>query len=88
MRVPNDRILASKVGEIDLILGGHDHGYVVECDNKTGVFIVKSGSDFEDFSDIDLVFNIQSQKEADDIIRDKKSNSKYDWSEVKHLYSE
>lgn len=32
MRIPNDRILANSVPEIDLVLGGHDHGYNVECD--------------------------------------------------------
>ena len=62
MRLPNDRILANSVAEIDLILGGHDHGYEAECNGETGVFIVKSWTDFDDFSDIDLVFNIQSQE--------------------------
>jgi predicted phosphodiesterase len=51
MRLPNDRILAEKCqGEVDLILGGHDHSSVFE---KIGsVSIVKSGTDFEEFSDI------------------------------------
>ena len=51
MRLPNDRILAEKCqGEVDLILGGHDHASVFE---KIGlVCIVKSGSDFKEFSEI------------------------------------
>jgi hypothetical protein len=51
MRLPNDRILAEKCqGEVDLILGGHDHASVFE---KIGlVCIVKSGSDFEEFSEV------------------------------------
>jgi 5'-nucleotidase len=60
MRLSNDRILANSVPEIDLVLGGQDHGYNVECDSKTGVFIVKSRANFDDFSDIDLQFNIDS----------------------------
>jgi len=30
MRLPNDRILAEKVQEIDIILGGHDHQFISE----------------------------------------------------------
>jgi hypothetical protein len=30
MRLPNDRILAEKVKEIDIILGGHDHQFISE----------------------------------------------------------
>jgi hypothetical protein len=30
MRVPNDRILAEKVPEIDIIFGGHDHFVFME----------------------------------------------------------
>ena len=29
MRVPNDIRLAEEVGEIDIILGGHDHDYEI-----------------------------------------------------------
>lgn len=51
MRLPNDRILAEKCqGEIDLILGGHDHSSVFETIGK--VSIVISGTDFEEFSEI------------------------------------
>ena len=57
MRVPNDRILASKVPEIDFVLGGHDHSYVREVDETTCAFVIKSGTDFEEFSDFDVVFD-------------------------------
>ena len=51
MRLPNDRVLAEKCqGEIDLILGGHDHSSVFE--QIGSVSLVKSGTDFEEFSDI------------------------------------
>jgi 5'-nucleotidase len=54
MRLPNDRILAQNCPQIDLILGGHDHSSVCEVVNS--VTIVKSGSDFEEFSDIKVDF--------------------------------
>lgn len=50
MRLPNDRILAKNCPGIDLILGGHDHSNA--CEIISGVTIIKSGSDFEEFSDI------------------------------------
>ena len=56
MRLPNDRLLAAKVDDIDLILGGHDHFYITELNEQTGVVIVKSGTDFERFSDIKVEF--------------------------------
>ena len=56
MRLPNDRLLAEKVNDIDLILGGHDHFDKAELNQKTGVVLVKSGTDFEQFSDIKVEF--------------------------------
>ena len=53
MRVDNDRILAEKCqNDIDLILGGHDHSSMHEKIGK--VTLIKSGSDFEEFSDIEI----------------------------------
>lgn len=52
MRWHNDEKLAQEVDDIDLILGGHDHEYGVKVIN--GRLIVKSGSDFRDFSSITL----------------------------------
>eukprot|EP01062_Namystynia_karyoxenos_P081636 TRINITY_DN900_c0_g1_i2.p1 TRINITY_DN900_c0_g1~~TRINITY_DN900_c0_g1_i2.p1 ORF type:complete len:1502 (+),score=505.93 TRINITY_DN900_c0_g1_i2:123-4508(+) len=52
MRTPNDCVLAEGCGQgvLDLILGGHDH----DAENITvnGVPIVKSGSDFFEFSEL------------------------------------
>lgn len=51
MRVPNDRILAQHCqDDVDLILGGHDHSSL--CENIGKVTLVKSGTDFEEFSHI------------------------------------
>ena len=58
MRVHNDRILAENVKDIDFVLGGHDHIYVAEVSEKSGVFLVKSGTDFEEFSDIKVEFDV------------------------------
>ena len=47
-RLPNDRLLAASAPEIDLVLGGHDHDYVVEdVAHATGfgtTLLVKSGA--------------------------------------------
>lgn len=51
-REPNDHKLAEKIppGLIDLILGGHDHFYKHSIINKT--HILRSGTDFKQFSHI------------------------------------
>uniref|UniRef100_T1KNP1 5'-Nucleotidase C-terminal domain-containing protein n=1 Tax=Tetranychus urticae TaxID=32264 RepID=T1KNP1_TETUR len=58
MRNPNDIRLAKKVPEIDLILGGHDHiCQSIKVDHKrinSSTFIIKSGTDFKNFSKISL----------------------------------
>ncbi|KAG7160320.1 Trifunctional nucleotide phosphoesterase protein YfkN-like [Homarus americanus] len=52
MRTPNDIRLAENVDEIDLILGGHDHVYeILKINDK---IILKSGTDFREFSTITL----------------------------------
>nr|XP_024218519.1 uncharacterized protein LOC112211301 [Halyomorpha halys] len=55
MRMPNDIKLAEHCDEIDLILGGHDHIYAVKKVN--GKLIVKSGTDFFNFSKLTLNFS-------------------------------
>jgi len=54
MRTPNDIRLAENVPELDLILGGHDHVY--EKRKVNGIYILKSGTDFRQFSKITLDF--------------------------------
>ena len=54
----NDIQLAESDNDIDLILGGHDHVY--ETHEVNGKFIVKSGSDFRQFSKI--LINTSDQK--------------------------
>lgn len=59
MRTPNDIELAKRCPNIDLILGGHDH--VFEANKINGTYVVKSGTDFRQFSKI----NIDKDREAD-----------------------
>uniref|UniRef100_A0A1A9UKX8 5'-Nucleotidase C-terminal domain-containing protein n=1 Tax=Glossina austeni TaxID=7395 RepID=A0A1A9UKX8_GLOAU len=51
MRTPNDINLAENCPDIDLILGGH----VYEIKEVNGVKIIKSGTDFRQFSKITLL---------------------------------
>jgi 5'-nucleotidase len=62
MRMNHDVKLAEQVEGIDLVLGGHDHFYKVEplttkYNPDKVVTVVKSGSDFEDFSVVTLLFD-------------------------------
>jgi 5'-nucleotidase len=66
MRWPNDRRLAREVPEINLILGGHDHDYQWEMINDT--LVIKSGSDFRDFSEIAVDFS-NSRRPTFDVVR-------------------
>ena len=79
MRIPKDRILAAEVAEIDFVLGGHDHSYATEVDKNTGAFVIKSGTDFEDFSDFEVIFDVSEGEFANANLRDTET--------IKHLYS-
>ncbi|EFX89030.1 hypothetical protein DAPPUDRAFT_304700 [Daphnia pulex] len=60
MRTPNDLRLAKEVEEIDLILGGHDHvSEFIEVENRC---IIKSGTDFRQFSEITMRFSDEKEK--------------------------
>lgn len=48
----SDENLQDKVDGIDLILGGHDHCYFVW--KREGSVVLKSGSDFESFSVLEI----------------------------------
>lgn len=52
MRTPNDLNLAQHCPKLDLILGGHDHVYEIIKINHLNV--IKSGTDFRQFSKISL----------------------------------
>ena len=61
METENDRQLAlSGKGHIDLILGGHDHISLWEEATENKVTLIKSGYDFQEFSDIKI--NLKDKK--------------------------
>lgn len=73
-RTPNDIRLADSVPEIDLILGGHDHDY--EIIKRPNCYVVKSGTDFREFSLIKLKLNAQYvQSRRDDAGREETTSS-------------
>ncbi|CAI2363335.1 unnamed protein product [Moneuplotes crassus] len=75
MRVKNDKHLADQVPELDMILGGHDH---FEADfNIHNTLVLKSGTDFRQFSLINVEMNcpeerLQEEKSALVVDHDKK----------------
>jgi hypothetical protein len=42
-----------------MILGGHDHVYHIEMVND--VLLLKSGTDFEDFSSLNVLFDVSDE---------------------------
>lgn len=55
MRTPNDIKLAENCDDIDIILGGHDHVFEIQLIN--GKYVIKSGTDFRQFSKITINFD-------------------------------
>lgn len=55
MRVPNDKKLTQRVPDLDLVLGGHDH--TSENYNINDTLLLKSGTDFREFSIIDVTLD-------------------------------
>ncbi|PFH34786.1 5'-nucleotidase, C-terminal domain-containing protein [Besnoitia besnoiti] len=62
MRWNNDERLAREVSDIDLILGGHDHGYLTKI--VSGKAVIKSGSDFREFSSLTLTPKLQIREQG------------------------
>ena len=63
MRIPDDKAMANQNDTkiVDMIFGGHDHCYFTELDLETGVFIQKSGTDFETFGNITALFGVKPE---------------------------
>ena len=55
-----DIALADKCPGLDLILGGHDHGYALYESAATGVPMVKSGTDFRDLTSVKITVSAAS----------------------------
>ena len=54
MRLERDQDLTASndTSVVDLVCGGHDHFYGMFYNEETGVFLSKSGTDFEHFTNI------------------------------------
>jgi len=75
MRIKNDKLLAEKVPDLDMILGGHDH-FDDEI-NINDVYILKSGTDFREFSIVKVELDcsksmLNNEEEATVIDHDKR----------------
>ncbi len=51
-RLPNDELMAERCPEFDLVCGGHDHDYVVKPHGPAGVWVIKSGTDFRQLTEV------------------------------------
>ena len=60
VRAPDDRKMAAEnsLDVLDMIFGGHDHSYLSELNQNTGVYIQKSGTDFEVFTNLTVLFGV------------------------------
>lgn len=69
MRKPEDLDMATQndTSVVDMIFGGHDHSYFAHLNQTTGVYILKSGCDFENFSDLKVLFGVE-EKDANEFI--------------------
>jgi len=87
MKIGNDKNMAAsnQSSEIlDMIFGGHDHTYHHSLNKDTGVFIQKSGSDFECFTNLTVLFGVE---EADyEIFNDKLKAKIQTWEEIELFY--
>ena len=44
-----------------MLFGGHDHCYVSELNQQTGVLLIKSGTDFEVFTNLTVLFGVSKE---------------------------
>jgi 5'-nucleotidase len=62
-RLPNDEKLANECPELDMVMGGHDHDYVVK-EQPNHTWIVKSGTDFRQLTELRVKFPEPLAREA------------------------
>jgi len=64
VRVPDDLKMARENScpeTLDMVFGGHDHHYFRTLAEETDVFVQKSGSDFEDFTNLIVLFDVKEE---------------------------
>ena len=64
MRKNEDLDMASKNSSdvVDLIFGGHDHTYFTDLNQETNVYTLKSGTDFECFTNLIVLFGVENDE--------------------------
>jgi hypothetical protein len=61
MREPNDRLLTDdKEADLDLVLGGHDHDYLVYLSESTGTLLCKRSVSVSTLFSLTFVFSFLS----------------------------
>jgi hypothetical protein len=61
MRLPEDQKMAAENNQsvVDIAFGGHDHGYFRGLNEETDVFVQKSGTDFECFTNLTVLMDVE-----------------------------
>jgi 2',3'-cyclic-nucleotide 2'-phosphodiesterase (5'-nucleotidase family) len=90
MRNFEDQDMASQNNSdvVDLIFGGHDHAYIAKLNRHTDVNVLKSGTDFECFTNFTVLFGVE-KADFDDFVNSTKfyENLNVDYSEkLKRMY--
>ena len=68
MRSPEDEDMAESNQSpevLDMIFGGHDHNYYRKLNPQSDVFLQKSGTDFECFTNLTVLFGVEKQDYLD-----------------------
>jgi 5'-nucleotidase len=70
-----------------MCFGGHDHSYITFLNKETNVYLVKSGCDFEEFSNITVLFGVEQDDAEEFIKRELSDIVKIDYSKnLKRLF--
>lgn len=90
MRNFEDQDMASQNNSdvVDLIFGGHDHAYIAKLNRQTDVNVLKSGTDFECFTNFTVLFEVE-KADFDTFVNSTKfyENLNVDYSEkLKRMY--
>lgn len=91
LRMMDDINMAKMFGPpmLDVVLGGNEDMYYRELFDESSVFVQKSGTDFQDFTNVVVLDGVSPEGHESymDTIRDKAEDIGYDMSKLEVFYS-